>query len=134
MAANDPFAVATTAASNASIDRVVFQIEMLSGQINVLTYQIDGAVAAIKERGEETVASISSNFNNDTIENVKRMLHIVSEKTHDWPVTALIVVAITALVLIAITFMFLMAKGGERLVERRFGKRVPLEDHAIENL
>ncbi|KAK6010677.1 hypothetical protein OSTOST_24269 [Ostertagia ostertagi] len=71
----NPFGVVTsTSSSNASIDRVVFQIERLSGQINVLSYQIDGAVATIGERGAETVASISNNFDRDTIENVKRML------------------------------------------------------------
>lgn len=132
---NNPFDVTTTtAASNASIDRVVFQIEMLSGQINVLTYQIDGAVAAIKERGEETVASISNNFNNDTIANVKRMLNIISEKTHNWPLTALIVAAITALILIVITFLFLMAKGGQTIVERQQKKKILVQDHDIESL
>ncbi|VDK73969.1 unnamed protein product [Cylicostephanus goldi] len=64
----------TTAATNASIDRVVFQIELLSGQINVLTYEVDGAVAEIAKRGEETISSISNNFNTDTIKNVERML------------------------------------------------------------
>ncbi|XGW03074.1 hypothetical protein V3C99_014796 [Haemonchus contortus] len=131
----DPFDVATsTTSSNASIDRVVFQIERLSGQINVLSYQIDGAVATVKERGAETVASISNNFNTDTIENVKRMLNIISEKTHNWPLTALIVVGITALILIVITLLFLMAKGGEKIVERRYNQKILIQDHDIENL
>uniref|UniRef100_A0A7I4YTV8 t-SNARE coiled-coil homology domain-containing protein n=1 Tax=Haemonchus contortus TaxID=6289 RepID=A0A7I4YTV8_HAECO len=131
----DPFDVATsTTSSNASIDRVVFQIERLSGQINVLSYQIDGAVATVKERGAETVASISNNWNTDTIENVKRMLEIISEKTHNWPLTALIVVGITALILIVITLLFLMAKGGEKIVERRYSQKILIQDHDIESL
>ncbi|VDM72081.1 unnamed protein product [Strongylus vulgaris] len=120
----------TTAATNASIDRVVFQIELLSGQINVLTYQVDDAVAQIAERGQETIASISNNFNTDTIQNVKRML----EKTHDWPLTALIIMGITALILVLITLLFLMAKGGEKIVEKKYKKKALIEDHDIENL
>ncbi|EYC05009.1 hypothetical protein Y032_0084g1725 [Ancylostoma ceylanicum] len=124
----------STASTNASIDRVVFQIEVLSGQINVLSYKIDDAVAELKERGQQTVSSITNNFNNDAIENVKRMLHIIQAKTHDWPVTALIVVGITALVLILITFLFLIAKGGEKIVEKKYKKKALIQDHDIENL
>ncbi|KAK5967292.1 hypothetical protein GCK32_004409 [Trichostrongylus colubriformis] len=60
--------------------------------------------------------------------------HIISEKTHEWPVTALIVVGITALILIVITFLFLMAKGGEKIVERRYNQKIPIQDHDIESL
>ncbi|RCN32596.1 hypothetical protein ANCCAN_21596 [Ancylostoma caninum] len=60
--------------------------------------------------------------------------HIIQEKTHDWPVTALIVVGITALVLILITFLFLMAKGGEKIVEKKYKKKALMQDHDIENL
>ncbi|KAK6754036.1 hypothetical protein RB195_013187 [Necator americanus] len=125
---------ATTSSINASIDRVVFQIETLSGQINVLSYKIDGAVTQIKEHGQQTISSISNNFNKDTIENVNRMLRIIKEKTHDWPVTALIVVGVTAFVLILVTFLFLITKGGEKIVEKKYKKKALIADHDIENL
>ncbi|KAK6754035.1 hypothetical protein RB195_013187 [Necator americanus] len=116
------------------LDRVVFQIETLSGQINVLSYKIDGAVTQIKEHGQQTISSISNNFNKDTIENVNRMLRIIKEKTHDWPVTALIVVGVTAFVLILVTFLFLITKGGEKIVEKKYKKKALIADHDIENL
>uniref|UniRef100_A0A0K0DDA6 Dynein light chain n=1 Tax=Angiostrongylus cantonensis TaxID=6313 RepID=A0A0K0DDA6_ANGCA len=66
-----------SSSSNSSIDRVVFQVEMLSSQINVLTYKVDDAVAVVKERAQQTIASLTHSFNNGTIENVKRMLALM---------------------------------------------------------
>ncbi|KAJ1349364.1 hypothetical protein KIN20_004919 [Parelaphostrongylus tenuis] len=124
----------TPSSSNASIDRVVFQVEMLSNQINVLTYNIEDAVATVKERGKQTVASLNHNLNNGTIENFERMLRIVSMKTHDWPLTALLIVGITALILVLVSFLFLLAKGGEKIAERSYKRKVLVEDHDIECL
>lgn len=96
--------------------------------------QVDDAVAVVKERAQQTVASLTHSFNNGTIESVKRMLQIVSAKTHDWPFTALIVVGITALILILVSFLFLLAKGGEKIAERSYKRKVPVEEHDIECL
>ncbi|KJH45232.1 hypothetical protein DICVIV_08727 [Dictyocaulus viviparus] len=124
----------TSLSSNASIDQVVFQVEMLSGQINMLAHKIDEAVATVKERGQITATSLTSSFNNNTINNVKRMLKIVSAKTYDWPFGTFIAVGIAALVLILVSLLFLLAKGSKRIAEYSYKKKVFMDDHDIEGL
>ncbi|PAV76265.1 hypothetical protein WR25_02184 [Diploscapter pachys] len=123
-----------TTTPNASIDRVIFQIEYLSGQINVVSGKISNAAQVIGERGAETVRKIGEDFNNNTIQNVDRMLDIVRQKTHDWPIVPLIVVAITGLVLIAIGSLFLSSKAYLKYTEYKTHKQIELAAEDIENL
>ena len=77
-----------TYATNASIDKVIFQIERLSGQVNELTgnvffylsihlkfgCQVGEAANDIVDRGKETVERLKFNFQEDTISQVNAML------------------------------------------------------------
>ncbi|CAD6198796.1 unnamed protein product [Caenorhabditis auriculariae] len=118
---------------NASIDRVIFQIQRLSGQINDLGGNGKVMVNKIEDRGEMTWNVMSTAFQNGTVQNVERILEIARQKTHDWPLVPLIVLAICGAVLVVITLVFLCAKLGERITEYRYQKRLSA-DSDIENI
>uniref|UniRef100_A0A1I7XFI0 V-SNARE coiled-coil homology domain-containing protein n=1 Tax=Heterorhabditis bacteriophora TaxID=37862 RepID=A0A1I7XFI0_HETBA len=100
-----PIATDIPSTSNASLDKVVFQIERLSGQINIVSIRIDEAIQEMSARGQQTVSSLTNNFNKDTVEHVKRML-----------------------------FLFFLAKGGEEIAQKKYRKRIRLSKHDIERL
>ncbi|CAI2354774.1 unnamed protein product [Caenorhabditis sp. 36 PRJEB53466] len=118
---------------NASIDFVVTQVEKLANQINTLTADGETAGLQIADRGVQTFNRMKDAFNNGTIPNVDRIVDIVKQKTHDWPVTELIVMVIVGLVLVVITLIFLFLLFGERVTEYRFRKKLSAESD-IENI
>ncbi|CAB3396501.1 unnamed protein product [Caenorhabditis bovis] len=119
--------------ANGSIDYVVNQIEMFAGQINTLQNDGEAAGLQIADRAVQTYHRMSDAFQNETIQNVDRLVEIVNEKTHNWPVTELIVLVIVGVILVIITLIFLFMRFGQSVVEYRFGKKVSNETD-IENI
>ncbi|CAI4223015.1 unnamed protein product [Auanema sp. JU1783] len=116
-----PFVPATV---NTTIDKVVFQIEHLSGQINELTSHLDVAAGEVSTRGKQTFQSIKLNFNNDTVVNFNYMVDVISDKTRNWPLTELIIVAIVALIFLITGICYLAARTGEKVVARKYQKQL----------
>uniref|UniRef100_A0A8R1DPH5 Uncharacterized protein n=1 Tax=Caenorhabditis japonica TaxID=281687 RepID=A0A8R1DPH5_CAEJA len=118
---------------NASIDFVVTQVEKLANQINTLAADGESAGLEIADRGVVTYNRMTDAFNNETIQNVDRIVEIFNEKTLNWPLTELIIMVIVGLILVIITLIFLFMVFGERVTAYRYRKKLSA-DSDIENI
>ncbi|CAJ0563458.1 unnamed protein product, partial [Mesorhabditis spiculigera] len=74
-----------------SIDRIKFQVERLAASIHDIELNGEAAGQQIADRGEQTWNNIKDHFTkeNQTIDNVDKLVDVVNAKFSDWPVDAL---------------------------------------------
>lgn len=104
-------------ASNRSIDKVVSQIERISGRINDLVLsskqQVDGMIG----HGAATVSEFNKHFSVGK-EGVDTLIGLLDTKFGGFPINALYVLLIISLCFLVIFLLFIMTAGSERISSR----------------
>lgn len=106
-------------ASNHSIDRVVFQIERLSGQINDLVLSAKEHVDGMISHGEHALADVTKYFSN-TKEGVEKMVDVLNSKTNGFPVDALYTALIMTLIVLVALLLYLLSSGSYGITNRYY--------------
>uniref|UniRef100_A0A0N5AIB8 t-SNARE coiled-coil homology domain-containing protein n=1 Tax=Syphacia muris TaxID=451379 RepID=A0A0N5AIB8_9BILA len=100
--------------SNHSVDRVVSQIERISGRINDLVLnskkQIDGMI----EHGADTLSQFSKHFEVGK-EGIEELSTALDKKFGGFPINALLVLLITSLIVLIMFLIYMMTAGSEQL-------------------
>ncbi|KHN88104.1 hypothetical protein Tcan_08639 [Toxocara canis] len=106
-------------ASNHSVDRVVFQVERVSGLINDLVITAKQRVDGIAARGQDSLTGFATHFAAGKQE-VDYVLGLLEQKTKDFPLVAFYVLLIITLIIVLALLLYLLTTGGERVASRYY--------------
>uniref|UniRef100_A0A0M3HUQ9 Transmembrane protein n=1 Tax=Ascaris lumbricoides TaxID=6252 RepID=A0A0M3HUQ9_ASCLU len=119
-----------TIASNYSVDRVVSQVEQVSGLINDLVISAKQRVDGVAARGQESLAGFAKQFAIGK-EEVDHMLSIVEVKTKDFPLVAFYVLLIMMLIIVLTSLLYLLTTGSARVANRYYRMKPPQRPETV---